>query len=212
MGATPAVIAHVNLPEGREGRLLASLVTLVALLLVWFALIAPLRDWYADRARALHDRQALAAHMQALVGRLPALRARAEAIAAAGSLAGGALIPGSSDAVASASIQERVVAAASAQGLTLSSSEALPASQAGAYRRVGVRVSIDAPFPPVIHLLEALETSHPSLLIDDLQMHGARLVGQSDDSPLTVAFTVLGFRQGAPAGRQPAPADTGAGE
>lgn len=185
----------LNLPEGRQGRLLAGLATLVGVVLVWLAVIAPLSGWYDARARMLGERRMLATHAERLVARLPALRARAEAVAASGSLAGSALIPGSSDAVASAAIQEKVSAAAAARGLTLSSSEALPAAPAGQYRRIGVRVSIDAPFPVIVQLLLAIETARPSLLIDDLQMHGARLIGQSDSTPLSVAFTVLGFRQ-----------------
>ncbi len=197
-------MAALELPEGRQGRLLALLVTLLALALLWLALLQPLVDWYADRREALQQRQALAARMTLLVRRLPALRAQARATALAGQPGAGILIDGS-DAVASAAIQEKVSAMAAASGLSLSSTETLPAVRAGAYRRVAVRVSLEAAFPLVVRLLRSIETTRPSLLVDDLQVHGTRLLGQSETAPLNVAFTVLGFRRPDAAAPGPAP-------
>ncbi len=200
--------AALQLPEGRQGRILALLLALLALALLWLALLQPLLDWYGDRGEVLRQRQALAARMSLLVRRLPALRAQAQATALAGQPGAGILIDGS-DAVASAAIQEKVSAMAAASGLSLSSTETLSAVRAGAYRRVAVRVSLEAPFPLVVRLLRSIETARPSLLVDDLQIHGTRLLGQSETAPLNVAFTVLGFRRpdAAAAGPPLPPAD-----
>ena len=188
-------MATLDLPTGRNGRILAVLITLLALALVWRAVAVPLIGWHDDRREALEQRQALADRMAALVQRLPMLRRQAQAIAASGQATAGALIEGNSDAVASAAIQEKVAAMAASLGLSLSSTETLAATREGAYRRVGVRVSLDAAFPVVVHLLQSIETAQPSLLVNDLQIHGTRLLGQSDSAPLNVAFTVLGFRR-----------------
>lgn len=209
-------MASLELPSGRNGRILAVLITLLAVLLVWRAIASPLVGWYDARDDSLARQEALAARMEMLVQRLPSLRAQAQAMAASGQAGGGALIEGNSDAVASAAIQEKVSAMAAALGLSLSSTETLQGTRQGAYRRVGVRVSLDAVFPVVVHLLQSIETAQPSLLVDDLQMHGTRLIGQSDTAPLNVAFTVLGFRRvdpSEPAGSQvPLPVAPSEGE
>jgi len=187
-------MATLGLPTGRNGRILAVVITLLVLALIWAAIAGPLIGWYQDRNEALAQRQALAVRMAQLVQRLPAVRAQAEAMNAAGQLGANALIDGNSDAVASAAIQEKVSAMAASLGLSLSSTETLAAAREGAYRRVSVRVSLDAAFPVVVHLLQSIETARPSLLVNDLQMHGARMIGQPDSAPLNVAFTVIGFR------------------
>lgn len=188
-------MATLDLPQGRNGRILAVLISLLLVAVLWRAIAAPLFGWYDDRREALEHRQALAARMALLVHRLPALRQRADELAASGQAGTSALIGGSSDAVASAAIQEKVSAMAGALGLSLSSTETLTAMREGAYRRVGVRVSLDAPFPVVIQLMQSIETAQPDMLLDDLQVHGTRLLGQAENQPLNVAFTVLGFRK-----------------
>lgn len=187
-------MASLDLPDGRQGRILAVLIALLALALVWFVIVGPLIEWHDDRQDALEQRQALAARMALLVRRLPVLQAQARAMTASGRPGAGVLIEGNSDAVASAAIQEKVAVMAASLGTSLSSTETLTATREGAYRRVGVRISLDAAFPTVMRLLQSIETAQPSLLVDDLQMHGARMIGQSDSAPLNVAFTVIGFR------------------
>ncbi len=206
-------MAALDLPDGRNGRILAVLIALLAVALVWLGIVAPLIDWHDQRRDALEQRQQLAARMALLVRRLPALRAQAQSMTASGRPGTGVLIEGNSDAVASAAIQEKVAVMAAALGTSLSSTETLSAVRQGAYRRVGVRISLDAAFPTVVHLLQSIETTQPSLLVDDLQMHGTRLIGQSDNAPLNVAFTVIGFRHLDPAAPEPAalPADPAGG-
>ena len=194
--ATPSLRALPgSLPTGRNGRLLAVLIALLALAVLWLGIAMPLLDWHAARAEALAQRRALADRMALLVARLPSMQARAHALSASGRAGATALIPGNSDAVASAAIQEKVAALASSLGLSLASTETLAAASEGSYRRVGVRVSMDAAFEVVVRLLGAIEAARPSLLIDDLQIHGTRLLGQTGSAPLNVAFTVIGYRR-----------------
>ena len=189
-------MASLDLPTGRNGRILAVLIALVVLAVLWRAIVSPLTGWYDDRSEAIARNQLLASRMAMLVHRLPALRRQAAAAAASSGQGGaGALIEGNSDAVASAAIQEKVSAMAASLGVSLSSTETLAAMREGGFRRIGVRVSLDAAFPLVVRLLQSIETARPSLLVDDLQIHGTRLLGQTDAAPLNVAFTVVGFRR-----------------
>ena len=196
------------LPTGRSGRLLALGLTALALLLVWLAIGSPLLDWYRERSLALAGREAVAAHMKLLSGRLPALRAAAQAASVRSGPA--ALIDGASDAIAGAALQEQVQQMASSLGATLSSSETLAATpaSAGPYRRVGVRIAVTAPFEVMVRMIAAIEQASPAMLIDDLQLHGPR-IQITANSPIEGALTVIAFRHagageaGGPAGRAP---------
>ena len=205
-----------GLPTGRSGRLLALGILLLLLLVVWQAIASPLLDLYRDRAQALDARRAVAVHMAAQAAQLPALRR----LAASGNARLGpvALIAGTSDAIAAAALQERVQQMATGLGATLSSTESLPPTpargqgqgqaqgQAGPYRRVGVRIAVTAPFDVMVRLLAAIEQASPSMLIDDLQLHGSRIQLQPN-APIEGSLTVLAFRRGTGAGTRPATTD-----
>jgi general secretion pathway protein M len=205
---------RLTLPTGRAGRLLALGLLLLVLVLLWEVIGSPLCDWYRSRSEALSGREALAERMEILAARLPALRRDSEA---GGIRPGaGALIDGSSDAIAGAALQGQVQQMASALGASLSSSETLPGSPAGGsggpggdYRRVGVRISVTAPFAVMVRLIAGIEQATPAMLVDDLQLHGSRLQLEGN-TPLEATLTVLAFRHGEPdpAGR-PDPAETG---
>ena len=84
-------------------------------------------------------------------------------------------------------------------GATLATTEALPAVQSGAFRQIGLHVALIAPWPVLVRLLQQIELATPRMLVDDLQVHGARLAAAPPDRPLDAGFTVLAFRASAPA-------------
>ena len=184
-----------QLPTGRAGRLLAVLLVLLVLAAGWAAAGAPLLDWYADRADALERRAALARRMESIAADLPRLQRQVQA----GQTAGPAPIPvfgGGSDAVAGAALQQTLQDMAAKAGVTLASTEALPPQAEGAYRLIGVRVTTNTPWPNLIHLLLAITQASPVLLVDDLQVHGARGFVRKGGTPLDASFVVMGFRAG----------------
>jgi general secretion pathway protein M len=187
-----------RLPVGRAGQALAVALTAIALLLVWEVVASPLIDWYATRADEVTRQRELAARMQLLVREMPVLQREAARSRAAGPPVS-ALLGGSSDAIAAASLQGRVQDMASGAGTALSSTEALPARQQGAYRRVALRVSFNADLPVLVHLLQTIEASAPRMLVDDIQLHTSPLIiaqGHQNSPPLDVSLTVVGFRAG----------------
>ncbi len=203
-----------TLPTGRPGRFLALGVASLLLLALWEAVGSPLAGLYRDRARALAERRAVAVHMATVAAQLPALR---RAAAAAGGARTGpvALIQGGSDAIAAAALQEQVQQMATGLGAALSSSESLPPTQetgqgAGGYRRVGVRIAVTAPYDVMVRLLAAIEQASPSMLVDDLQLHGSRIQLQQN-APIEGSLTVLAFRRGTGAGPEPDAAADGTG-
>ena len=134
-----------------------------------------------------------AARESALIETLPALKAAAQNAQHAPS---GATLNGDSDAVAGATLQEQVQGMASAANAQLTSIETLPAEQAGALRRIGVRVELNAQLPVVAALLKAIETAEPKMLVDDIHLTATPVGPQNVQLPLDAAFTVYAFRIG----------------
>ena len=187
-----------RLPTGRAGQALAVAVTLIAVLLVWEAVAAPLIGWYDARADEVAQQRMLAARMGARAASLPLLRRQVATLRSAGP-ARSALLAGRTDAVAAADLQGRVQDMATGAGTALSSTEALPARQIGAYRRIALRISFNATLPVLVQLLQSLDGSSPRMLVDDLQLHTSPIVmAQNHDAapPLDATMTVIGFRAG----------------
>lgn len=143
--------------------------------------------------QTLAQRRMLADRMEELVQALPALRRRADTAVSTG-LAATSLLQGSNDAVAGAALQGRVQDMAQRAGASLSSVETLPAAPAGAYRRIGLHVSLVATWPVLVGLLQSVEQARPRMLVDDLQLHGSHILLRSTALPLTASFTVYAFR------------------
>jgi general secretion pathway protein M len=198
------------LPEGPRGRALALGLTAIVLAALWLAAVQPLLEAYADRAEAIARRAALATRMADVAASLPELQ-RAAAAQSSDTTPAGATLAGASDALAGAALQSLVEAMSTSAGGHLSSTEALPAEQVGAYRRVALRVAVDATWPVLVRLLQAIERATPRMFIDDLQIHAQPAPEKLREPPLDISFTVLAFRTGTTENAPPpaAPAEAG---
>ena len=200
-----------RLPSGRTGQALAVSLTLIVVLVAWEVIASPLIGWYDERADQLQTQRETAAHMRLLVREMPELQREATRSRAAGP-AVSSLLGGTSDAVAAATLQGKIQDMASSVGTALSSTEALPARQQGAYRRVALRVSFNASLPVLVHLLQTIGTSTPRMLVDDIQLHTSPIIiaqGRQNSPPLDVSLTVVGFRLGHTADAGSTQADAG---
>jgi hypothetical protein len=176
-----------TLPTGRAGRMLAA----------WIGGVAPLLHWHAGLVAALGQRRLLAERMAAYADALPALR-QAAAVPVAGDVAP-ALLEGATDAIAGAALQGLVREMTGRVGATLLSVETLPATVGGTHRRIGLRLSLAAPWPVLAHLLDAVDQARPSMLVDDLELHQTQLRVGEAEALLNAAFTVYAFRRDADA-------------
>jgi general secretion pathway protein M len=178
---------------GRRGRALALAATVLVCLLVWAGMVQPLLSWYGDRAETLRQQRALAERMESLAATLPQLR-RDVAASSGEHAAPGATLHDSSDAVASATMQERVQAMAAAAGATLTSIETLPAENTAGWRRIGLRLTLTAPWPDLVRLLQALDDATPRMLADDLHVHRTLVNAKAVAVPLQTTLAVYSFR------------------
>ncbi|HJS85533.1 MAG TPA: type II secretion system protein GspM [Acetobacteraceae bacterium] len=185
----------LDLPTGPRGRILALALTLIAFLVVWFGIIGPALAWYSGRAERLDQRLVLARRMADLAASLPQLERQVAALPTTNANPN-ALLPGESDAVAAAALQERVQEMASRAGAPLSSVEMLQATQLGQFRRIGLRVAAQAEMGNVIHLLESIQAAKPRMLIDELDLQRHLMLSKPNVPELDAKFIVYSFRAG----------------
>ena len=190
-----------NLPTGRAGHGLA--LALVAGLAAagWFAAAAPLLARYAEQEDALLRQQALHRRMAEVAAELPALQRAVQTPQAVGLAP--ALLEGGTDAVAAAALQESLRDVAAQAGATLFSVETLPASESGAYRRIGLRLSLAARWPVLMRMLQAIERARPGMAVDDLELRQTQMGTGEEDALMSAALTVYAFRDGVEPRRTP---------
>jgi hypothetical protein len=178
------------LPTGRNGQVLALALTVFALAVVWLGVVLPLIDWYGDRAETLAQRAALAQRMETLVATRGGPRDQPPTAAAGDT----ALLEGDSDSVASASLQELLQAMFMQAGVQLNSVETLPGEEAGAYRRIRLRVSFNASWPVLMALLKDVQVASPALLMDELQVQPALHRISTAPGTFDISCSVFAFR------------------
>jgi hypothetical protein len=186
---------------GRRGRALAAAIGILVLALAWFGAVGPVFSWFNDRNLLLERRQALLQRMQEVVATLPALRAASANKPDRDDAAGTTMAPGASDAVAAADLQERVQQMAGAAGVNLTAVETLPATVAGEWHKVSLRISLNAPWPVLMDLLRAIERSPMRILIDDVHFHSATVVTHPTVLPVQASMVLYGFRPAAGSAR-----------
>jgi general secretion pathway protein M len=181
---------------GRPGRALAVACGLLGLGLIWLGAVAPIWSWYADRQALLEQQQAVLARMQGLAAALPALRAASENRRGVGPDAESGMLPGTTDAVAAAALQEAVQKMATAAGASLTAVETLrSATEAEHWRKVSLRISLNAPWPVLMGLMRAIELSPSRIFIADVHCHSPAVVARPTSLPIQASMVLYGFRQ-----------------
>jgi hypothetical protein len=187
-----------SLPTGRNGQLLALGLTSAVLGVLWLGVVTPLIEWHGDWAEAMGRQEMLTRRMEALAAALPSLQEQAKAVAEGGA-GEAALLDGDNDSMASASLQERLQAMFMKTGVQLNSVETLPGDDAGAYRRIGLRLSFNASWPVLMALLKEMHVATPSLLVDELQLTPALHRISTAPGSFDVACAIFAFRSASPA-------------
>jgi general secretion pathway protein M len=166
----------------------------LALTAGYVAVLAPVLDLYSRREAALADKRMLAQRLDATAAVLPRLRDElADLQTAAGTRKIG--LDGTSDAIASANLQSRLEELATSTGVTIGSTEAVPAENRGAYRRIGVRLVVSGEYVAIVKLLGAIDGAAHPLVLSNLQIHAmVRPTADPTTARLDASFEVYGFR------------------
>ena len=188
------MIIAANLPTGPLGRALALAILGVLIALFYLGLASPLIDLYRTGEATLTERQLLVPRLERVAAEVPTLRARLAELQATGTTREVAL-DGASDALASANLQSRVEQLAAANGVTITSTEAITAEDRGSYRRIGLRLTVSGQYEAIVKLLAAVEEAQPPIVVGNLQMHGLfRAIEVRANHALDTRFEVYGLR------------------
>ena len=191
-----------DLPEGRRGQFLAVALLGLAILMLWVAVIAPLAGFFMQRAAHIDLNRETIARMTYLQDILPHLRRTASRLP---DTAPG-LIDGASDSIASATLQDHLAHLAATAGTEIGSSETLtPSTERGA-RRIGLHITLLAPYPAIVAFIGAVEQASPSMIIDGLHLHAPE--DDNASGALSCDMSIFAFRRetaAIPTHQEPAP-------
>ena len=179
---------------GRRGQALAVAVALVGLVVIWFGIIDPARSWFNEREALLEQRQQLLAHMRDLAATLPALRAASADKHDEGTASATTMLPGDSDAIAAADLQERVQKMAADAGASLTAVETLPPTSTDRWHKVALRINLNASWPVLMELARSVEQSPTRILIDDVRLRSPVVVAHPAAMPIQASMVLYGFR------------------
>jgi hypothetical protein len=178
-----------SLPDGPSGRWLAIGMAAAALGLLWFLIGSPILAAYDERAEALANQITVARHMQAQAALLPKLREEAaqDKLRAANA---GEFLAAPTGSLAAAALQQQLHGIADDAGAVISSIETLPPQNLDGTILIGLRVTLRAQFPVIMHLLVGIAEARPRLLVDQFQLH------VSSDGAMESSFSAVGFWPG----------------
>ena len=182
-------------PTGGRGQAIAwALVGLLALL-GWFGGVAPLIDAYQQQAETIQSRAALLARLEQRAAALPRLRA---AVARLPHQDPPPPLAGGSDAEAAAGLQEQLQNFAAGAKISIGSSEIVPAVEDGAYRKIGVKVTLSANYTGLLAFLGAIAEADTPLVVSGLDLTGPPRGAPEADPSLDAVITITGWAKPAP--------------
>jgi hypothetical protein len=183
-----------KLPEGRAGQALAVAAPVCLLLAVIFGVVQPALQGYCGRQAQLAQARQQIAQTLAQQKILPQLRRQAQAATDAFGKSQ-ILLAGNLDAVAQANLQSALTVLAAGSGVSLTSTEVLPAAVSDAVlQREAIAVNVTGDWPALTDFLASIETARPRMIVDDLSIGGSG----GADRLLQARFVVFAFRRGAP--------------
>jgi Tfp pilus assembly protein PilO len=169
-------------------------ILLAGIAMLYVGVAAPVLDVFQQREAMLATDRLLAPRLQAAAAEVPHLLAQVAELRQAASTRKFSL-DGTSDSLASASLQSRIEELAAAAGIAIASTEGLPPETRGIYHRLGLRIAVSGSYEHIVNLLSAIEVTTPPLVIDNLQIHGnSRISASPVTAQLDASFVVYGFR------------------
>ncbi|HEX3487418.1 MAG TPA: type II secretion system protein GspM [Micropepsaceae bacterium] len=183
-----------SLPEGNAGKATALAILVLAIAVIYFAILSPVVALYDSNAERLEQRRELVRRDQKAVNDLPRLRALAKQN---GNKPKGPalLLAGASDAVAAAALQSSLKDMVEENGTKITSATTLPPEPDGAFRRVGVRIAFSGDLELLTTVLLGIEAARPVLSAGNLDLHVAGDSDSGEENPsIAVALDVFGYR------------------
>lgn len=169
---------------------------LLALLLLFFLFVDPVRRLLDARSEELQQRQTTLARYEFVATQEAAVKSFAAQVAE--SNARGELLAGDSAGIVNANLQARLKTLAEAANVTVRSIQMLPVKSVRGATLVGARLDVSAPIEPMHALARALESETPLLLVTAASVRGQTAfwgvgqLNQPTESTLEAQFDVYG--------------------
>lgn len=173
-------------------RAIALSLLLVAILGAYTIFIDPFVSAYSSNAATVTQLQSAIERYRKIVTRLPEMKQTLETLRASQSSQQGYL-PGTSEAVAAAVLQDRLKTLIAREGGQLQSTQAMPQTQDPAQpKRVGVRTHMVIRFGELLNVLYRLESETPVLFVENLNIRAVN-GNAAEESPLDVNLDIIGY-------------------
>ena len=170
-------------------------VLLVLLLVGYSLLVAPLVAAYSQINGEIAQSNELLARYQRVAAQQSAHKALLDRVSATHTESG-VYLPGETDALSAARLQEIVNARVESNGGQVRSVQILPPRDDGDFRRVGVRIQMTANVAAVARMLYAFEAGDMFLFVDNLEISNRQKrqrAGQATDPDLLVRLDLTGY-------------------
>jgi hypothetical protein len=163
-------------------KLLAVGLLLALLLAAEALLLSPWRDWRAGLDQRIATTALLLARTQA---------AAAAPVEAPPAPTAGLLLAAADDALAAAELQTLLGAAAAAEGVQLATLQVEPATALPGARRIALRVTLSAPFAPLLRLMNRLESGRPVVRLEAVEIQAT---SAGEDPELSASLSLAALR------------------
>lgn len=185
----------MNIPLSKPvSRFAAIGLFLLTLALLHALIVRPVAGSWQRTAAAIEDARALAAGYARTAAARPQYAEQAAALRAEQPNPEW-FLDGETDALAAATLQDRIGSLVQSTGAELRSIQAVPATDEDGMRRVGVTVELMAKTAALIRLAYAIEAGTPYLFITIAETIADAGQGASEDPLLIVRLEISGYRQ-----------------
>jgi type II secretory pathway component PulM len=180
----------------RDRRIIVGVGIATVLALLYLGIVAPLRDRRARVEHEIDQGMTRIEHAERLVGSLEKLEAERSDLRRRLKAARGRLLPGNSETLGGAALQERANALAAEHGVTVRTTQVLRSEPAEPYRKVAVRLTLSGSLQGIAAMLAGLEYEH-ELLIPFVEISRRGAVSRPDQpSNVSATMEVAGFVSG----------------
>ena len=170
-------------------------ILLAILLAIYGVLVSPLVATYSQINGSIAQSTELLTRYQRVTEQYAELKALLERVNA-DHTASGVYLPGDTDALAAARLQEIVNSRVETNGAQVRSVQILPTKEDGDFRRVGVRIQLLATIAAVARILYAFEAGGTFLFVDNLDVsnrRNRRRTSEQTDPELLVRLDLTGY-------------------
>ncbi|MCB8881481.1 hypothetical protein ACELLULO517_14620 [Acidisoma cellulosilytica] len=172
--------------------MLALLILLLALTLAWKAVVQPIIDMATSRQKEIEAMSDRLTQLRAIVARIPALRANADALRERLEAEGG-VWTGTNETVVATSMQSKIRDVVTGRGGKIRSTSELNGTDEAGLRLVLVHVVIDGTLDTVVQTLASIATSRPPIFVENMTITAPTHSAPTQVPMLSLDLDVLGY-------------------